>query len=429
MTQRQLAGSFRGLRRIAVLTALALTVPLTATTAKAHSGVEAAPGNPVIAWNIHAQTAVYDTAKQSPTTSTRSFAIVQGAVYDAVNAVAGRPYKPLVSAPRSRPGDSTAAAVAAAAHDTLLWLFPGQAESLKARYDEALAAIPDGRAEDGGVAVGRAAAAAMTESRRDDGFDPTAPWTVGTEPGEYRLTPPGYVNVGAWVPNLKPFVVPDAGAHRVKPPPALTSAAWARDLNEVKSLGAATSTVRTEDQTEAAIWWDDPQMVEWSITRQLAGTHHLGSLRTARLLAMVYVASADTLIACYKAKTHWNFWRPVTAIPLAGTDGNAATDPDPDWTPLRVTAPSPEYPSGHACFTTAVMTALGSFFGRDDLKFAAYSPASGTTRHYDSLQAATAELLEARIWAGVHYRFASDHGHRLGLAVARDVLNRAFQRR
>lgn len=229
----------------------------------------------------------------------------------------GRPYEPLVSAPRSRPGDSTAAAVAAATHDTLLWLFPGQAESLNARYDEALAAIPDGRAEDGGVAVGRAAAAAMTESRRDDGFDPTAPWTVGTEPGEYRLTPPGYVNVGAWVPNLKPFVVPDAACLPGQAPPTLTGAAWARDLNEVKSLGAATSTVRTEDQTEAAIWWDDPRMVEWSITRQLADARRLSSLRTARLLAMVYVASADTLIACYKAKAHWNFWRPVTAIPLA----------------------------------------------------------------------------------------------------------------
>ena len=146
----------------------------------------------------------------------------------------------------------------------------------------------------------------MTESRRDGRLRPHRTVDRRHRAGRIPAHPARLRRLGAWVRNLKPFIVPDAGAYRVKPPPPLTGAAWARDLNETKSFGAATSTVRTEDQTEAAIWWDDPRMVEWSITRRLAGAHRLGSLGTARLLAMVYVASTDTLIACYKSKTHWN---------------------------------------------------------------------------------------------------------------------------
>jgi hypothetical protein len=409
-------------RGSALLTALAVTVPVvfTATTAQA-----APASNAVITWNLHAENAIFDVARQSPTAGTRSFAITQGAVYDAVNAIAGTPYKPYLVAPRSRPGDSAPAAVATAAYRTLVWLFPAQADSLRKQYDESLAAIPDGPSERGGIAIGEATAAAMINARRDDGAFSDATWPVGTAPGQWRPTPPGFLQTGAWFATLKPFVV-DPRPHRVPGPPALTSAAYARDLNEVKSLGSATSKTRTPDQTEAAIWWDDPRLVEWSIKRQLATTHRLGILQTARMFAMVDVAAADTLIACYQEKKRWHFWRPVTAIPLAGTDGNPATDADPAWAPLRTTAPSPEYPSGHACFTAATTTALRTFFGRDNLSFSAHSTDSGTTRHYRSLSQAMAELDEARIWAGVHYRFATKDGHRLGAAVARDVLAHAF---
>jgi hypothetical protein len=381
--------------------------------------------NAVITWNVHAETAIFDVAKQSPTATARSFAIVQGAVYDAVNAIAGTPYEPYLVAPRTRPGDSTPAAVATAAYRTLVWLFPAQADSLRARYDESLAAIPDGPSERGGIAVGEAAATAMINARRDDGAFSDATWPVGTAPGQWRPTPPGFLQTGAWFATLKPFVV-DPKPYRVPGPPALTSSAWARDFNEIKSLGSATSTTRTPDQTEAAIWWDDPRLVEWAIKRQLATTHRLGTLQTARMFAMVDVAAADTLIACYQEKKRWHFWRPVTAVPLAGTDGNPATEPDPAWAPLRTTAPSPEYPSGHACFTAATTTALRTFFGRDDLSFSAHSTDSGTTRHYRSLSQAMAELDQARVWAGVHYRFATRDGHRLGSSVSHAVLGHAF---
>ncbi|TDD96662.1 vanadium-dependent haloperoxidase [Actinomadura rubrisoli] len=422
-----MSGQFRRLRALAVVVALTVTAPVALTTTAAQARPSAGP-NAVITWDIHAQTAIYEVARQAPTTTVRSFAIVQGAVYDAVNAIAGTPYEPYLIAPRSRPGDSTPAAVATAAYRVLLWLFPGQADSLRAQYHDSLVAIPDGRSKRGGIAVGEASAAAMIDARRDDGAFSDATWPVGTAPGQWRPTPPGFLQIGAWFATLEPFVI-RPGDYRTPGPPALRSAAYARDLNEVKALGSATSTVRTPDQTQAATWWDDPRLVEWSIIRRLATTHRLSTLQTARMFAMVDVSAADALITCYKEKKFWRFWRPVTAIPLADTDGNPATHADPAWTPLRITAPSAEYPSGHACLTSAITTGLRKFYGRDDVSFSAYSADSGTTRHYDSLSQAMAELVEARIWAGVHYRRASEDGKRLGAVVAHDVLDHAFGRR
>ncbi|MBO3738622.1 vanadium-dependent haloperoxidase [Actinoplanes flavus] len=409
----------------AVVAALGLTT-LTPTAASARP---AAPPNAVLTWNIHAQTAIFEVARQSPTAGARSFAMVQGAVYDAVNAIAGTPYEPYLVAPPAHRRDSVPAAVAAAAHRVLLSLFPAQADALRARYDEALAAIPDGRAERGGIRVGEAAAAAMIAARRDDGAFSDVTWPVGTAPGAYRLTPPGFVQAGAWYAFLKPFAVENPAVYRVPGPPPLAGADYARQLNEVQALGSATSTTRTTDQTEAAKWWDDLRQVEWYIKRDLATDHGLSQLETARMLAMVDVSTADALISCYQQKRHWSLWRPVTAIPLADIDGNPATVADPAWTPLRVTAPSPEWPSGHACYTSSIMTALRKYFGRDDLSFSAYSAESGTTRHFGSLSSARAELIEARIWAGVHYRGATVHGDRLGEKVTREVLAKEFGRR
>jgi hypothetical protein len=292
-----------------------------------------------------------------------------------------------------------------------------------------LAAIPDGRPERGGIAVGEATAAAMIDARRDDGAFSGETWEADTTPGRWRPTPPNFAVGGAWFATLKPFVIRDADDYRTPGPPALTSAAYARDVNEVKAFGSATSTARTPDQTEAAIWWDDPRQVEWAILRRLATAHRLNALQTARMLAMVDVSAADSLIACDKEKKFWSFWRPVTAVMLADTDGNPATDADPAWAPLRNTAPSPDYPSGHACYTSAVVTGLRTFFGRDDVSFSASSADSGTTRHYDSLSEALAELVKSRFWAGVHHRTAAEDGARLGTAVTRDVLDDAFGRR
>jgi hypothetical protein len=415
-------------RAAVVVAACTLAAPVVLTPVAAQAGT-ASGGNAVITWNLHAQTAIYEVARQPPYVTGRSFAMVQGAVYDAVNAVAGVPYQPYLVAPRSRRGDSADAAVASAAYRVLLSMFPGQEAGLTAQYDQSLAAIRDGRGKRGGIAVGEQAAAAMIEARRDDGAFGAGTWNVSTAPGQWRPTPPAFAQDGAWVSDLKPFVIDRADGYRTAGPPALSSEQWARDYNEVKALGAAASTARTPDQTEAAIWWHDRRLGEWEFKRGLAQSQRLGPLQTARMFAMADIANADALTACFSEKKHGNFWRPVTAIPLGDTDGNPATTADPGWTPLVVTPPFPDHTSGHTCSTSAIVRALQAFFGRDDLTFSAHSADSGTTRTFTSFSQALAEVIEARIWAGVHYRAADEQGAELGTKVARDVLAREFHRR
>ncbi|MFC3988506.1 vanadium-dependent haloperoxidase [Actinoplanes siamensis] len=375
------------------------------------------------------QNEIYEVARQSPATAARSFAMVQGAVYDAVNAVAGVPYQPYLIAPRARRGSSADAAVAAAASGVLLSLFPEQAATIREQYDAALAEIPDGPAETGGVAVGRQAAGAMIAARAGDGAFDADTWNVSSVPGQWRPTPPTNTQDGAWFADLRPFAVPGPAMFRTSGPPALTSAAYARDVNEVQAIGGATSTVRTADQTQSAIWWHDRRLTEWAMKRQLAETRRLSTLQTARMFAMVDIVNADALIACYNEKKHWNFWRPVTAVREAGDDGNPATTADPGWTPLLVTPPFPDYTSGHTCSFSAIALTWQRFFGRDDIPMSAYSADSGTTRSFPSFSAALAEVVEARIWGGVHFRSADVQGFRIGAETARYVLAREFRPR
>ncbi len=250
-------------RSIALTAALALTTT-SLTPSPAHAGTPSGP-NAVVTWNVNAQNEIYEVARQSPATAARSFAMVQGAVYDAVNAVTGVRYEPYLTAPKARHGASADAAVAAAASDVLLSLFPEQAATIQAQYDTALAAIPDGRAERDGVTVGKKAAAAMIAARAGDGaFDPDS-WNISTEPGQWRPTPPTNIQDGAWFADLRTFVLPDAAMFRTAGPPALTSAAYTRDFEEVKAIGGVNSTVRTLDQTQSAKWWHDRRLTEWAM--------------------------------------------------------------------------------------------------------------------------------------------------------------------
>jgi hypothetical protein len=417
------------MRRIR-LSAGAAVVALALTTAFAPAAAASATGpNAVVVWNANAQTAVYEVARQGPYVAPRSFAMVQGAVYDAVNAIAGTPYQPYLIAPRAHRGDSADAAVAAAAHRVLVSLFPAQTATLDDMYATSLAAIPDGRGKTGGIAVGAATADAMIAARLNDGAFGPQTWTVGAAPGQWRPIPPTNAADGAWVADLKPFVIPRNDMFRTIGPPALTSAKYARDLNEIKALGGVASTVRTPDQTEAAKWWHDRRLTEWEIKRQVAVTQHLTTLQSARMFAMADVANADSLIACFNEKRFWSFWRPVTAVQEADHDGNPATTGDPGWMPLLVTPPFPEYTSGHTCSTATVLDAMRTFFGRDDISFSAYSADSGTTRSFGSFSAAVDEVVEARIWGGVHFRTADERGVQIGDGVARYVLSHEFRRR
>ncbi|MGN9914078.1 vanadium-dependent haloperoxidase [Phytohabitans sp. LJ34] len=420
--------SRRCARGVAVAAMLALVVPVAVASPVGPVSASGASVNAAVVWDGYAQTAIWDVAGQQPAqVAGRSFAMVSGAVYDAVNAIAGTPYQPYLVAPRAWGFESTDAAVGAAAHRVLQALFPEQQQRLQAQYELWLAGIADGRAKRGGIAVGEQAAAAMIAARQDDGAFGDQMWSVGTEPGEWRPTPPAFANSGAWFAYMKPFLIPNPAMFRTQGPPALSSRAYARDLNEIQRVGSATSTTRTADQTDAARWWHDRKSPNWEIKRQLATSQRLSVLQTARMFAMDDITATDAAVACNNDREHFSFWRPVTAVQLADTDGNPRTQADPNWTPLLVTPAQPDYPSGNTCGTSARMAAYRLFFGTDRIPFSADSVDTGTTRHFRSFSQATAEVIEARIWGGIHFRTADVNGAELGQAVADYIAQHHFQ--
>jgi PAP2 superfamily len=398
----------------------------------------------VIKWNEVASNTIVTTAGQPPAVSALSFAIVQGAVYDAVNAIDGG-YQPYRSRPSANPWDSKDAAAAAAAFNVLEWLFPGQAGTLQSTYDTYIAALPDEPAgsKAAGVAVGEAAAATMIVARTHDGRGGGPGTLVGTLPGVWRPTIPFFAQDPApWVGEVLPFLLPNAEMVRSDGPNALTSAAYAEDFDEVKQMGSIGSTTRTKDQTEAAIWWQGNGAFWNGVTRDISAARGLGIVENARLFAMEDLAAADGFIGCYKDKYYWKFWRPVTAIREGDNDGNAATAGDPNWTPLfdpaaselglnfglpLSTPPFPDHPSAHSCASSAIVHSMQDFFGTDKVPFSAFSIRTRTTRSFDRLSDALKEVIDARVWGGIHFRTADEQGAVLGKKVAHWERKNYFQ--
>jgi len=390
-------------------------------------------------WNAIATTAIVTTAGQSPHASALSFAMVQGAVYDAVTAI-DRDHSPYLVAPPADPSDSTEAAAATAAFRVLAALFPSQLPTLQPFYDRSLAALPDGPRKDGGVAAGEAAAAAMLAARADDGRGGPFTFVIGSEPGAWRPSPPGFgLDPAPWVGNVRPFLVPSAAMLRSDPPNPLTSAAYAEDFNEVKRLGSLASRTRTADQTEAAIFWQDHGPALWNrVLRALSASRGLDIADNARLFATTNLAAADGAIGCWESKYYWSFWRPMMAIREAAGDGNPATEADPGWTPLFDPAtpqfgsplanpPFPDYPAGHGCISGAIVRTLHDFFGTDKIGFSAFSNRTRTTRSFDRISEALKEITDARIWGGIHFRTADVQGAVLGSKVAHWLRKHHFQ--
>jgi hypothetical protein len=234
-----------------------------------------------------------------------------------------------------------------------------------------------------------------------------------------------------WLGGVKPFLIPRGDLFRSDGPNPLPSRAYARDFNEVKEVGALASTSRTEDQTRAAIFWQaQPLLLYGGVVRQLAARYRLSEADEARLFGMVTLAAADGAIACWNDKYHWRFWRPIDAIRLADTDGNPLTVADPDWRPLfdpaTPTAPPlltpnfPDHPSGHSCVTGAVVHVLQDFFGTDRIAFDVASPRfPGQPRHFERFSALLDELVDPRVWGGIHFRTADVQGAEIGRKVAR----------
>jgi hypothetical protein len=431
---------------VAAIAALAFISQGLSTSARGQTA-----GNAAIEWNAIASTAIMSTAAQPPHVSALSLAMVQGAVYDAVNAIDGG-HDPYLVSPSADPGDSKAAAAATAAFRVLVGfvegehspaltgLVPAQRSALQLLYDETLATVADGQAKSGGIDVGEAAAAAMLTARTGDGRGGTFTFTPGTEPGQWRLGPPqGPAGIVArdpapWVGFVRPFLVPSVEMLRTDAPNPLTSDAYTADFNEVKRLGSLTSTKRTPDQTAAAIFWQDNGIAIWNrVYRSLADTHELDIVDSARLFAMANLAGADGAIGCWNNKAYWSFWRPITAIREAAGDGNPATVADPTWTPLfdptvpvsgapLVTPGFPDHPAGHTCVSGAIVRTLQGFFGTDKVPFTATSnkclPAPCPARSFDRLSDALKEIIDARVWGGIHFRTADMQGAVLGKKVA-----------
>jgi len=356
-------------------------------------------------------------------------AMVHGAVYDAVNAIDGR-YEPYLASPPAKRWFSQDAAAATAAYRVLVDSHPpvvlpehqaALAASLKPLYDASLAAIPAGPAKDGGVATGNAAADAMIAARRDDGRFGPFRFTVGTLAGQWRPVLPLFVNdPGAWLKDVKPFLIEDPAQFGGHGPYELTSRQYAREFNEVKSLGALDSTTRTADQTEAGRFWGATNSVAtWGGLYRNIADRQGGSLADhARLFAMLYLAGADAAITVWGDKAKFSFWRPITAIREADSDGNPRTAADPNWLPLVATPPYPDQPSGLSSLSGASVRTLQAFFGTDDVRFGATN-AVGITRNYTTFSQAVEEVVNARVWSGIHFRNADEQGAAIGERVAR----------
>jgi hypothetical protein len=389
-------------------------------------------------WNIHANAAIFSTGPTAHA-AVLSTAMVQGAVYDAVNAIAGG-YRPYLPTPPADPTLSQDAAAATAAYRVVVALVPTQADVLLTRYNQSLGAIPDGPGKVGGIAVGEAAAAAMLAARANDGRNGPFTFVLGTEPGEWRRSPPLFaLEPTPWVGNVTPFLVPNAEMLRSDGPNAVTSEAYAEDFAEVKSLGSLTSTTRTADQTMAAIFWQaQPGALYGGVMRSLSARYGLSTAENARLFAMVSLAAADGAIGCWNDKYYWNFWRPIDAIHEGEADGNPATEGDPEWkalfdpstatAPPLSTPPFPDHPSGHGCVSGASLHAMQEFFGTDKVAFDIVSsrfPAQ--PRHFNRFSAALKEVIDARVWGGIHFRTADVQGAVIGKKVAQWARKHYFQ--
>ena len=403
-----------------------------ASSSNPQSGAQATSDqdvNPVTQWN-KILLAIVRTPSAQPATvhPTHSFAIMHGAIYDAVNAIDGRHTVYRIRLADASPSASKDAGASSAAHDVLSALYPAFKSILDSELAQSLAAIPDGEDKAEGLRIGATVASRMLQLRANDGGNvQPIPYVFGTAPGDYQSTPadfPPQPQFTHWS-RVKPFTLPRADQFRPRFPPPLRSEKYADDFNEVKSLGIANGTTATADQVLTGRFWNGAIQNYWNEIAQTASSaRHLSTAQSARLFALLNLSFADGVIAFYDAKYAYNLWRPVTAIRAAATDDNPDTVADPNWLPeAGKTAPDPSYPGAHAVISAAAAEVLGSFFEADHFEFAVTSEAlSGVQRSFTSFSAAAEEASLSRIFAGQHFRFDLTAGRRLGRDVAEFVV-------
>jgi hypothetical protein len=383
-------------------------------------------GEVIRAWNEIAGAQAFG----NPVRFSRILAIMHAAQHDAVNGAEPR-YETHTSPHVDRKADAEAAA-AAAAHRVLVFFFPANQTALDADLSASLATVPDGPAERAGVALGQAVGQRLLDIRANDGFDAPDPFAPTPGPGVWEPTPPAFAPMlEAQFQNVHPFTLRDRGQFLPGPPPALTSARYARDFNEVKQLGQDTSTLRTADQTRLAHFWAEGSPVGWSRVGSIVSSRRDYDLhRTARLLALLTMAIADGFIAGWYQKRHYAWWRPVSAIRNADTDGNPATSPDLTWLSLRPTPALPDYPSTHSLLGAAAAEILRTFTGQDRFRFCMSSTTAvpaGAERCWNSFTQAEAENANSRVLVGFHFRFATTTGVEVGRNVGRFAIGHSLR--
>jgi hypothetical protein len=404
----------------------------------------AADATAVTQWNliaVNTLTTLPGPAGGAPPTAQINMGMVQGAVYDAVNAITPKHHRSYLLNRRFGTTASDEAAVATAAYLVLKNIvetvpqsitFPTRGTvlaSLASQYQAAQNAIPDSPFKNQGIAAGTAAAQAMIAARQDDGRFGPSQWVPNPNPGHWDPVAPNGTTVldpTAWAGGVEPFLMQSSSQFRSAGPLALNSPAYAAEVNEVKALGGdgvVTPSARTVTQTYIARWWQSTPVASWNgVARQLIARNHLDVADSARLLGMQNLAAADAAINTWNDKYYFDFWRPFQAIRRAAEDGNPATSPDLTWTPL-ITAPYPDHVSGHLGLDGSHTGVLRMFFGDApaggyDITSSAVNPGGAATRTFSSFNQALDEIVEARIWAGLHPRTADVQARQLGTNVA-----------
>ncbi len=399
-------------KRNLVIAAIGVSVLSTAILARADA---------VTDWNAIMQATV---ATSNAFVQARSAAIVQLAVFDAVNSINGRyrPYLAIISAP---PGASSEAAAVAAAHRTLVTLYPGSAAVLDVAQAVSLSAISDGQAKTDGVAVGEAAASAILARRANDGSGLVVPYTPGSDPGDWQPTPPALAPalLSGWG-QVTTFGILNGAQFRSAPPPLLGSARYARDFNEVKLVGDVNSSVRPQDRTNVARFYIIAAVQVYNpAARQVSIAQKKNLPQNAHDFALLAMGICDGLISSMETKYYYNRWRPVTAIRAADTDGNPSTGPDTGWLPLIITPPFPSYPSAHASAGGAARRILERLYGKDGFLITLTSPtAPNVTLYYTAWKQITDDIDDARIFGGIHFRYDQEGGALQGWKVGSYIL-------
>jgi hypothetical protein len=383
----------------------------------------------ILDWNNIAVEAMGGPTYPNALMSSRIHAMMHIAMHDALNAIS--PQYESYAYEGKKPAADPIAAVAAAAHAVLMDQLPDQEALLNQRLAETLDPVKDHMKKTFGIELGKAAAEAILFLREGDGADqdPIGTTDFSTEPGVYQVVPPLAIVFGEFWKDLPPFALNNPNQFRVPPFPALTSQQYADDFEEVKMIGEENSPIRTTDQSSAAKFWYEFSELGWNtIARVVAKDKKLDLMTTARLFALLNIATADSYIAGFDSKYYYNFWRPYTAI-RAENQGNTTTVRDPDWVSAEVTPPVPDYPSTHSALGNAAAMVLAHVLG-DDTEFTFFSSTAvpiDKSRSFNSFSQAANENANSRVWAGLHFRFACDQGQNLGDEVGLWVLATQLQ--